>query len=136
MQLKEGQPKDTSERFRPHIKNQLRKELVYDHTHKVERYSGWVNNPEISDVSWGLIKSLDPDHEPYKKHMIRMLHNALPTKGKIWKHIKEEKKHNITHGTNNTFWQDKYPHITDNLCTLCKKETETSEHLSLCQSSF
>ena len=114
MQLIEVLLKDTLLNDSAHIKDQLRKEQVYDHTNKVARYKNWVDNPEISDLSWTLIKSLDSDHEKHKKHMVRMIHNTLPTKGKIWKHIQEEQAHNKSHGTFNRYWQDRYPHIKNN----------------------
>jgi ferredoxin len=124
------------ERFQPHIKNQLRKELVYDFTHNKERYAGWVDNPDISDQSWVLIKTLDSDLEQYKKHMIRMIHNTLPTKGKMWKRIKKEKERNKANETCNTFWQNKYPHIKNNKCTLCQDAEETSDHFVTCLHPF
>jgi hypothetical protein len=125
-----------TERYRHHIKDQLRSELVYDHTNNVDRYKDWVNNPEISEASWSLVKTLDCDMEKHKNHMIKMLHNTLPTKGKIWKHLQEEKRNNKLNGTNNTFWKDKYPHIKNNRCTLCEEAEETVDHLIVCPHPF
>jgi len=68
--------------------------------------------------------------------MIKLLHNTLPTKAKIYKRIKNEKEQNKTNGTSNTFWQSKYPHIKNNLCTFCKKEPETAEHLMTCKHQY
>lgn len=121
-----------SEKFRPHIKTQLRQEYLYNHTKKKERYKACINNPEISTHCWSMMKTLDCDLEPHKKHMIKMLHNALPTKAKVWKNISKELHNNEKNGTNNTFWQDKYEYIKDDLCPLCGKCPETPEHLIAC----
>ena len=90
-------------------------------------------HPEVSKYSWSFIKLLNHTHEKYKNHMIKLLHHTLPTKDKIFKHIKAEKDHNRLMHTNHTFWQNKYPHITDNLCVFCKKEPETTDHLIMCK---
>ena len=68
--------------------------------------------------------------------MIKLLHNSLPTKAKVHKNIQQEVKNNNNNGTNNTFWQDKYPHITDDLCPLCNKEPETAEHFMVCKHEY
>jgi hypothetical protein len=72
-----------TERYRQHIKQQLRDEWKYDTTKPKEHYKKWVDNDSIAPHSWILVKSIDSINESQKKHMIRMLHNALPTKAKI-----------------------------------------------------
>ncbi len=64
--------------------------------------------------------------------MNRMLHNTLPTKSKIWKHVKKEIEDNKKNNTNNTYWQEKYPNVQDNLCVLCSSAKETVEHFMVC----
>ena len=68
--------------------------------------------------------------------MVKIVHNALPTKDKIMKHINKEIKGNAKRNTNNTFWQNRYKHITDNKCTFCKAELKTVDHLITCKHEF
>ena len=87
-------------------------------------------------MSWELLKSIDHKDEKYKNHMIKALHNILPTKSKICKRVKKKVSSNLINDTNNRYWQDKYPHIKDELCVFCKEEPETTKHLTTCKSKY
>jgi len=93
-----------SEQYRDHIKAQIRSEYKYDYTHDKERYADWMNSDKVSQHSWNLLKSLDHKHEKYKNHMLKMLHDALPTKSKIIRHIDKEKEVNLSKGTVKYLW--------------------------------
>jgi Reverse transcriptase (RNA-dependent DNA polymerase) len=117
-----------TERYREHIKEQLRNEFKYDTLKNKSHYDDWMDADHVSPLSWSLIKSKNSEHEKCKKHMIKILHNALPTKDKIFKRILKEREKE----DGNTYWQDKYKYIQNNLCVFCEKEPETPEHLALC----
>jgi len=52
------------------------------------------------------------------------------------KHIDKEIKNNAERNTNNTFWQNRYKHITDNKYTFCKAEPETVDYFITCKHEF
>ena len=91
-----------TKRFRDHIKGQLRKNLKYECA-KSGKHSDWLDNTNTSVHSWGLMKSLNHKHEKYKNHMVKIVHNTLPTKEKIMKRINKEIENNRAKNTENTF---------------------------------
>ena len=68
--------------------------------------------------------------------MVKIIHNTLPTKEKIMKCINKKIENNRAKNTENTFWQNRYKHITDNKCTFCKAEPETADYLIICKHEF
>ena len=120
-----------TEKYREHLKNHIREEKVYNCISKNEQYEEWLENDNVSEITWNLIKTLDHKKKKYKNHMIKILHNTLPTKQKVLKRkIAEQKQQN------GTYWKKCYPHIKDNRCVFCKEEVETTDHLSMCRSKY
>ena len=114
-----------SERYRPTVKTLLRKELKEDICGKKDHYEQWVDSNKVSPHTWGILKSLDPEDEHLKKHFVRIMHNNLPTKAKIQAHKAKEKD-------GNKFWTNKYHYVTNSLCSICGRASETIDHLHSC----
>ena len=104
----------------------LRDNLKYKVTHNKDHYTEWVDHKNIHPISWRLLKSINHEHEPFKKHFNRLLHNTLPTKAKLKGRILNEEV------SGSTFWLNKHPYALSDLCALCGNAPETIDHLHSC----
>ena len=120
--------------FRPTLKGKLRLALQQKTLDNKSSEDPWVGNSEVDTGSWTLLKSVDPAEEDIKLHFNRLLHNTLPTKAKLYPHIAKELLKHPHPGASNRFWRDRYPYVKDNLCTFCRTEPETMDHLHACAS--
>lgn len=121
-----------SERFRPNIKAALRQKLKNKIINNKTEYDEWLDNTNIHKDCWKVLSSTDPEDEHIKVHFNRILHNTLPTKSKIHKHITKEAARAAAKPDLAIYWQTRYPYIQDNLCAICKRAPETIDHLHAC----